>query len=555
MLDPACGSGTFLLGAYQYLIDWHLKYYLEDGPEKWTKGKNTTIFQTARGEWRLTTKEKKRILLKSIYGVDIDRQAVEVTKLSLLLKVLEGENEETLKSLNLFGERALPSLEGNIKCGNSLIGPDFYEGRSGTLFGDEEEYRINAFDWKREFKDIIKKGGFECVIGNPPYVRQEMLREFKPYFKEKYKAYSGVADIYVYFIEKGLSLLKEKGMFGIICSNKWMRAGYGKSLRNLLKEKRIEQIIDFGDLPVFKNVSTYPCIVIVSQEKPQRFFHAAEIDSLSFVSLDSFLAGKMNEVDQKELENKTWSLQNLENSKIKEKLVKKGIPLKKYIDDKIYWGIKTGLNEAFVITEDIKLKLIKNDPYNIKLIKPFIRGRDVKRYKSNGNDRYLILIPKGWTRKNAGEIKDYWKWFKEHHPSLADYLLPFKDKAEKRFDKGEFWWELRACEYYEKFETPKIYYQEIAIRSSFAFDQSGLFLNNKCYLIPSKNFYFLGILNSNLVWYYLSQKVNKGRGGAFSMQAQYLNELPIRPIDFKNKDDVEDARPHGRTGYADAGPE
>jgi hypothetical protein len=163
VLDPACGSGSFLLGAYRYLLEWHQKQYTEAGPEKHKK----EIFQAAGGVWRLTTAEKKRILLNNIYGVDIDPQAVEVTKLSLLLKVLEGESQETLDNqFKLFHERALPDLAGNIKCGNSLIGPDFYEGRQTALFDEEERYRVNVFDWNTAFPKIMKAGGFDAVIGN-----------------------------------------------------------------------------------------------------------------------------------------------------------------------------------------------------------------------------------------------------------------------------------------------------------------------------------------------------------------------------------------------------
>ncbi|MBM2838297.1 MAG: eco57IR: type restriction enzyme Eco57I, partial [Deltaproteobacteria bacterium] len=201
ILDPACGSGSFLIGAYQYLLDWHLKWYRENDTEKHARGKTPAVYLGTGKEWRLTTQEKKRILLNNIYGVDIDRQAVEVTKLSLLLKLLENENEETVgKTMALFQERVLPSLENNIKCGNSLIGPDFYNSPSlpllkptspNPLFSkegvpkagafDDDIRRINVFDWEKEFPEIMKTGGFDAVIGNPPYVRQEMLGEFKPY--------------------------------------------------------------------------------------------------------------------------------------------------------------------------------------------------------------------------------------------------------------------------------------------------------------------------------------------------------------------------------------
>ncbi|MGH7226320.1 MAG: Eco57I restriction-modification methylase domain-containing protein, partial [Gemmataceae bacterium] len=184
ILDPACGSGSFLLVAYQRLLDWHRDRYLEDGPKKHTK----ELYQGAGGLWRLTTAEKKRILLANIYGVDIDPQAVEVTKLSLLLKVLEGESEQTLQSqLRMFHERALPDLSSNIQCGNSLIGPDFYEGQQLSMFDEEERYRINVFDWEAAFPWLREAGGFDAVIGNPPYVRPHNLEpEIKTYLWPHY---------------------------------------------------------------------------------------------------------------------------------------------------------------------------------------------------------------------------------------------------------------------------------------------------------------------------------------------------------------------------------
>ena len=181
IVDPACGSGSFLLGAYQRLLDWHRDWYVSDGAEKHTKprrGAQPELYQAAHGEWRLTTAERKRILLNSIFGVDIDSQAVEVTKLSLLLKVLEGESEQGVnQNLKLFHERALPDLGSNIKCGNSLIGTDYYQGRQGEMFEDEEALRVNAFDWDKGFPEIFqrKNPGFDAVIGNPPYVATRTL--------------------------------------------------------------------------------------------------------------------------------------------------------------------------------------------------------------------------------------------------------------------------------------------------------------------------------------------------------------------------------------------
>ena len=226
ILDPACGSGSFLIGAYTYLLNYHRDWYVNDGQQKHTK----EIYQGSGGQWLLTTQEKKRILLNNIYGVDIDSQAVEVTKLSLLLRVLEGESEETIgKNLKLFRERALPDLGNNIKCGNSLIGPDFYKDQQMSFLDDEERYRINVFDWTSEFPAIMKSGGFDAVIGNPPYVRSINLKESDPVLWNLYRSrYQSAStrewDIYLIFVEKGFSLLKANGKLGYILPNKFLNS-------------------------------------------------------------------------------------------------------------------------------------------------------------------------------------------------------------------------------------------------------------------------------------------------------------------------------------------
>jgi len=225
VLDPACGSGSFLLGAYQYLLNWHRDQYLADGPPK----HRDRLYQGAGGQWRLMIREKKRILLNNIYGVDIDPQAVEVTKLSLLLKVLENETAETIGSnLRLFHERALPDLDNNIKCGNSLIGPDFYNGQQLDMFDEEERYRINAFDWQREFPEAFPsrerkaadsgEDGFDAVIGNPPWGQKDIDKNdlISGYLRSRYCSLAGIFDLFRPFVERGVALLRPNGIWGMV---------------------------------------------------------------------------------------------------------------------------------------------------------------------------------------------------------------------------------------------------------------------------------------------------------------------------------------------------
>ena len=268
--DPACGSGSFLIGAYQCLLDWHRDWYVANLVPLLAAGKAAAstevrellpvrperrrsergrkagrddegplpVFQGPGDAWRLTTAERVRcqaspcILLAHIFGVDIDDQAVEVTKMSLLLKVLEGENANTLSAqLSLFKERALPDLGDNIKCGNSLVGPDFYQNEQMSLVPADEQYRINAFDWRSGFLQVFSgpEPGFDAVIGNPPYIRIQTMKEWAPleveYYKKRYQAASkGNYDIYVVFVEKGLSLLNKQGRLGFILPHKFFNA-------------------------------------------------------------------------------------------------------------------------------------------------------------------------------------------------------------------------------------------------------------------------------------------------------------------------------------------
>jgi hypothetical protein len=276
ILDPACGSGSFLIGAYQYLLDWHRDWYVDDGPQKWRTGKSPALYQTPTlpspyegegrgGGWRLTTTERKRILLNSIYGVDIDPQAVEVTKLSLLLKVLEGENEQTLATqLRLFHERALPDLGSNVKCGNSLIGPDFYESQQVSFLDEEERYRLNVFDWQREFPEVMQDGGFDVVIGNPPYSAKQSLETKKLMALFDHVEYK--CDPYAFFIEQGLRKLKRGGALGFIAPVTWMTNFYYRKLRQwLIESQSLRKIVLIEGL-VFKGANVDTCLLFLDKE-------------------------------------------------------------------------------------------------------------------------------------------------------------------------------------------------------------------------------------------------------------------------------------------------
>ena len=581
ILDPACGSGSFLIGAYQYLLDWHRDWYVQhlvplmDSGErmaspkvqrllpldrnssnsiieriarkKGQKGKRRSggssmhaiampIFLAGGGEWKLSTAEKKRILLSNIYGVDIDAQAVEVTKLSLHMKVLEGESEQSVSAqLTLFQERALPDLGNNIKCGNSLIGPDFYEGQ--TAFDLEERLRINVFDWKREFPEVFENGGFDAVIGNPPYVRQEGLGEFKEYFGKHYQGYHGVADLYAYFIERGVSLLRPAGLFSYIVANKWMRANYGLPLRAWLKKQHIEEIIDFGDLPVFLKATTYPCILKIAKEQPQEKFQACQVKSLNFSSLSDYVDDNSYDVRQSDQDDSGWSLANERTQALLAKLKASGVPLGEYVQGKIYYGIKTGLNEAFVIDEATRAQLVAEDPKSAELIKPFLAGRDIKRYEQPKSDKFLIFTRHGVNINDHPAIRQYLSQFKER---LMPKPRGWRGKEWKGRKPGAYnWYEIQdTVDYYQEFDKPKIIVPAIVQSASYAFDSDGIYSNDKTSIIPTTDFYLLCILNSRVTDFMIHSISSTKQGGYFEYKPMYVSQIPIRTIDPSRPDDA-----------------
>ena len=530
VLDPACGSGSFLLGAYQYLLRWYLQSYSKE-PAKNKK----FIYQDDKGEWRLATQEKKDILLSNIYGVDIDRQAVEVTKLSLLLQVLDGENSDTLDSQKrLFHERALPDLRNNIKCGNSLIETDFFHGKNLDMFGREEMEKINAFDWdgKDGFPEIMRAGGFDAVIGNPPYVRQETLGEaFKQYVSKKYATYAGTADLYVYFIEKSCELLNKGGYYSVIVANKWMRGNYGRALREFLKnKKRIHELIDFGDLPVFQGATTYPCIIKISKATPKNF-RALQVKELANSNSSDLLSALMKKksyaVDLKYLQSEAWALNTEAEAKLLEKLKTSGAPLEEYVEGKIYYGIKTGFNEAFVIDTATKKRLIKADSKSAEIIKPFLEGKDIKRYGVLENRKWLIFTRRGIDIKKYPVILHYLENYKERlKPRPKDWRGSRQWLGRK---PGTYqWYELQdTIDYYREFEKPKIVWGNLANEAPFSFDDSKNYVNAPGCILVTDDLYVLGCLNSKLNWYYLKSIAAGRQGGYIEAKPIYVSQITI----------------------------
>jgi len=558
ILDPACGSGSFLLGAYTYLLNYHLDYYTGKKNPKQYKDQ---IYQRKDCQWFLTVKEKKRILLNNIFGVDIDSQAVEVTKLSLLLKVLEGEGRDVFEQQKkLFQERVLPDLANNIKCGNSLIGPIIYNTVQTSLFANGEMYRINAFDWTSEYRDIIENGGFDVVLGNPPYIRIQAMNEWAPveveFYKQNYKSASrGNYDIYVVFVEKGLELLNSNGLLGFILPHKFFNAKYGEALRKIIsKGKNLSNIVYFGDQQVFAGSITYTCLLFLDKQSKSNF-EFERVNNLPAWQLKSTsIKGKisLNEVTEKE-----WNFVVGNQASLFKKL--KDIPIKlKDVSERIFQGLVTGADPVFILknidnTRYLSELLNQEKKLEKKLIHPLCKGSvDIRRYYT-GNLKKSILFPYKIADGKAELLSV--KELTSEYPLIWNYLLESRLTLESRERgkwKHEKWYAFGRSQNLNAMEQTKIITPSIAKSASFTLDREGMYYfvgsgggGGGGYGITLKKDqqisyeYLLGLLNSKLLDMYLKSISSRFSSGYYAYNRQYIEQLPIRLINFSSKTDRE----------------
>jgi hypothetical protein len=318
-----------------------------------------------------------------------------------------------------------------------------------------------------------------------------------------------------------------------------MRANYGKPLRQWLKEKRIEEIVDFGDLPVFERATTYPCILRVSTGEPDDVFSVTHVDSLDFSNLQQYVTDNQFSVLQSELSEDGWALIDEQSQLLMRKIREVETTLGEYVENKIFFGIKTGLNKAFVIDVETRDSLVADDPKSAERIHPVLTGKEIKRYSPLNNKQYLILFEKGWTDATSANARNKWNWLSEEYPAISRHLEQFVTEAEKRSDQGNYWWELRTCDYYDAFRQFKIIFPDIAITGAFTIDKQGeYYCLNSGYIIPIADKYLLGILNSKLFSFYYINISSSFKGGYLRFFTQYLEKLPIRTIDFSDPADV-----------------
>ncbi len=516
ILDPACGSGSFLLGAYKFLLDWHRDWYVKDGPEN----HRDRIYQGAGGQWRLAIQEKKRILLNNIYGVDIDPQAVETTKLSLLLKVLEGETAETIGStLRLFHERALPDLDRNIKCGNSLIGPDFYNNHQLTMFDDEERLRINAFDWPAEFPAVFglrprssqplvsspespapsPDSGFDAVIGNPPYGALLAQAE-KQYLLSHYPNQTYQLDSYQLFLEQAVAhLLKTSGYYGMIIPNPWLTNLLQTSIRRLvLSATRVIDIVHFR-FRIFPKVTVDTEIVVLQRCDPKNWKpRVLVVESPSALSSGAPGPGLVQlrhaqNMWQEADGNVINIFLNPHDEALARKCRAQGTPLSKLCTISV--GIKpyqVGKGKPPQTRATVDQRPYDADRRINRTYRAYLRGSDIQRYEVAPVERRYIK---------------YGPWLAEPRPAA-------------------------------RFDAPvKLLMRQTGDSLVAAVDsQQYLCLNNMHVIVPNAAQpapeYLLAILNSRLLnWYYHTLNPEVGEALA-EVKKTNVAKLPIRTPDF-----------------------
>ncbi|EOJ7914570.1 class I SAM-dependent DNA methyltransferase [Campylobacter coli] len=671
--DPAVGSGHFLVSALNVMLSIYDELNLFD-EEFYLEVQNDEILITGRkGEFieykrpstpkdkaHLIQQElfhtKKDIIENNLFGVDINPNSCEITKLRLWIELLKHSFYQSFDDENYHDLKTLPNIDINIKCGNSLVsyfetgkslnhypnikermgkykrivkdykegfytdknliakeiknlqesfknfclkdkfnkeikqltnGANEYSKKYGDFLADEhhdEKFKSffsknmfefsfdekeatkefanlkkeydnifnlesnHPFEWRFEFPEILDDDGnfkgFDLIIGNPPYIRQEELKELKPHLAKNYKVYKGTSDIYTYFYELGFNVLKDRGgVLSYITSNKYTRAGYGEALREfLLKNVKFLEYTDLNGIKVFDSATVDTSILCFekSKSKDNKFkYLALSNEILKTCAYDIGLYKDFAEFSQNSLSKESFTFSDENTSALKAKIERIGTPLKEWHGLNIYRGILTGYNEAFIITTEKRNEILANckdeaeKERTAKLIRKMLRGRDIKRYSYEWAGLWVINTHNGYKNQNGEKVEAI---NIENYPSLKKHFDEFYPQLEKRADKGLTPYNLRNCAYIEEFEKEKIVWAEMTKEACFVYDNSNFFTNQTCYFFTHCDYkYLLAILNSRLIVYYMQYISSHLGQGAFRWIRQYIEKLPIPKINSKNE--------------------
>ncbi|EDP2239076.1 TPA: Eco57I restriction-modification methylase domain-containing protein [Campylobacter jejuni] len=673
--DPAVGSGHFLVSALNVMLSIYDELNLFD-EEFYLEVQNDEILITGRkGEFieykrpstpkdkaHLIQQElfhtKKDIIENNLFGVDINPNSCEITKLRLWIELLKHSFYQSFDDENYHDLKTLPNIDINIKCGNSLVsyfetgkslshypnikerinkykrivkdykegfyidknliakeiknlqesfknfclkdkfnkeikqltnGANEYSKKYGDFLADEhhdEKFKSffsknmfefsfdekvaikefanlkkeydnifnlesnHPFEWRFEFPEILDDDGnfkgFDLIIGNPPYIRQEELKELKPHLAKNYKVYKGTSDIYTYFYELGFNVLKENGILSFITSNKYTRAGYGEALREfLLKNTYILKYIDLNGIKVFDSATVDTSILCFekSKSKDNKFkYLALSNEILKTCAYNIGLYKDFAEFSQNSLSKESFTFSDENTSVLKAKIERIGTPLKEWQGLDIYRGILTGYNEAFIITTEKRNEILANckdeaeKERTAKLIRKMLRGRDIKRYSYEWAGLWVINTHNGYKNQNGEKVEAI---NIKHYPSLKKHFDEFYPQLEKRADKGLTPYNLRNCAYIEEFEKEKIVYSEIVRKPQFYLDVNlNFYAEATSFILTGENLkYLIAFLNNDFVAFIFKTFYAGGNLGenGFRYKKAFLEKLPIPKINSKNQ--------------------
>jgi hypothetical protein len=379
----------------------------------------------------------------------------------------------------------------------------------------------------------IEPGGFDIVLANPPYVKQELIKDFKPLFKEVFpQTFCGTADLYTYFYSRAVEMLAPGGILVFISSNKWLRAAYGARLRKYISEQcKVQSITDFGELPVFETSATFPMIFLAKKTNIENDSLFTQVKSLEapYPDIKTIIQKTGIILPNTSIKGEKWNLSDSKTADMLQKMEKTGPSLKEYVKEQIYYGIKTGFNKAFLIDDETKNNLISEDRASKEIIKPMCIGDDVQKWYVQKTNRWLIVTHIGIN------INKYQAIFR--------HLKQWKSDLEERADQGDHWWELRACTYYDTFEKPKILIPAFAMAPKFCIDYEKMYVNAPCYFLSSSDLYLLGVMNSSPAFKYLQFACtilgDQNKRGRVVLRPIYFSKLPIPCVSTTDRNSIE----------------
>ncbi|MEG9328991.1 Eco57I restriction-modification methylase domain-containing protein [Salinimicrobium catena] len=520
-IDINIKCGNSLISRFD--LDADLSKALKDS--KWSIDSYRTAVDTYRNA---QNKEQKREMEKIIHDIKNDFRS-EISTNDPKVKRLEKVKGEIFLMANqtqLFEQSKREKAAWNKKL-------DKLTKESKKLEAEIQEIKDNkiyenAFEWRFEFPEVLDDNGdyvgFDVVIGNPPYIRQEELKEFKAFFKRNFSLYTGTADIYIFFIEKGFAILKKHGVFTYIMPNKFMQTGYGQPARKFLLEKNVLEIIDFGDLQVFEEATTYPCILIAAKEKSSISFNSVAVETLDFTDgFDNYVRAIKGQIEKESLSDETWIVSNPKEQNLLKRIKREGIILEEYLQEGSKRGVLTGFSKAFFIDNETKNAILKEDANSEKILKPLLRGRDITSWTSPAEKDFWLVA----TFPNLHlDIDNY--------PGIKNHLLSFgKERLEQTGEVGSRkktsgnWFETQDnIAYWQEFEKPKIMYQKFQVKPCFIYDTEGLYCNDSMWIIPTEDKVLLGVLNSTFGWWLISKYCTRIQNG-YQLIWKYISQIPI----------------------------